>query len=289
MRTLLRRVGLSPSEITPIHGGWANWTFDLDGSTVVRFPRSDGVALATHRELALLPALASVLSFEVPVPTHSATWGDRPFFAYRRIDGVALAALDADTAASLAPDIGALLAELHSFPVERAAHLLRLGPPAGVWQQRYEDLWELVAAAALPELSAEVADQVRRRYHALVEDPPTMPTTLVHNDFGPEHLLVRTPKRGGGVRLALIDFEDATVGDPAVDLTFLAHDLGPEALPALLAGRDLGDRLGERLAFYRWMGSVHAVIYGVTEGVEEERLGGIAELSRRLAVPPILS
>lgn len=286
-RAALRRVGLHPEQVTPIPGGWANWTFDLDGEHIVRFPRTDSVALATHRELSLLPELGPAVSFAVPLPTHAATWRGRPFFAYRRIEGQALASLDRRAAVALAPAIGRMVRELHEFPVERAAHLLRLGPPRRLWQQQFEDLWLVVEEVALPELPPAVADEVRRRYDAIVATPPEFPPTLVHDDLGPEHLLVRPSAHGEPV-LALIDFEDATVGDPAVDLTFLAHDFGVDALPALLAGRDLGERLGERFAFYRWMGSVHAVIYGVTQGVESERAGGVAELPRRLAAAPLL-
>lgn len=286
VRTVLRRVGLEPQAITPIAGGWANWTFDLDGTHIVRFPRNDSIGLSTHRELLLLPELHRHLSFEVPQPTHVGTWRDRPFFAYRRIDGVALGALDRPAGVALVPAIGRLLHELHRFPVEQAAFLLRLGPPKGVWEQRFEELWTIVEEVALPELPPATADEVRRRYHALLDDPPAFPHALVHNDLGPEHLLVR-PSASEEPALALIDFEDATIGDPAVDLTFLASDFGADALPALLAGRDLGERLGERLSFYRWMGSVHAVIYGVLEGVDVERTGGVKELERRLAVPPL--
>ena len=288
MRRALQRVGLEPTNVTPILGGWANWTFDLDGMHIVRFPRTDSVALATHRELLLLPELAQAMSFEVPVPTHVATHRHRPFFAYRRIAGAALGSLDATERIALAPAIGRLVAELHAFPVSRAAALLRLGSPQHVWWRGFEELWTLVEEVALPELAPATADEVRRRYAAIVDDPPDIPVTLVHDDLGPEHLLVDGDP-AGRCRLALIDFEDATVGDPAVDLTFLAHDLGVDALPALVAGRDLGERLGERFSFYRWMGSVHAVVYGVTQGDEVERRAGIVELPRRLAAPPLLA
>ena len=276
VRAALRRVGLEPERITAIPGGWASWTFDLDGERIVRFPRTDAVALATHRELALLPELASSLSFPVPVPERVATLGDRPFFTYRRIEG---RPLSSGGATGVAPALGSMLAELHAFPVGRAAQVLRLGDPARVWQDRYEDLWETFTEVALPELPADLADEVRRHYTALVERPPAFPVCLIHNDLGPEHVLLDVST---GAPCGLIDFEDATVGDPAVDLTPLVATLGIGALPALRADRDLGERLGDRLWFYRWVGSLHAIVYGVTAGMEAERVGGIRELRRRI-------
>lgn len=279
VRLALARVGLEPAVIRPIEGGWANFTFELDGERIVRFPRNDSVALATMRELRLLPELAATLTFPVPVPTHVGRWRGRPFFAYERIEGTPLVALAHP--ADLAEMMGRALAELHAFPVDRAAELLASGPPATSWWSGFEDLWSVVEEVALPELDVDVADDVRRHYLGLLHDPPAFEPALVHDDLGPEHILMRSD---GGI--ALIDFEDATVGDPAVDLTWLAAELEPGALPALVAGRDLGERLGERLWFYRWMGSVHAVIYGVTAGVESERVGGARGVRRRMAQPP---
>lgn len=267
--------------ITEIGGGWANWTFDLDGDLIVRFPRNDSVALATHRELLLLAELARSLSFSVPDPTHVATWRDRPFFAYRRIAGRPLTSGQRDV--HLAGEIGRMLGELHRFPVDRAADLLRLGEPSKVWQDRYEDLWRTVSDVALPELDRDLADEVRRHFVTFVENPPEFPICLIHNDLGPMHVLVddvaRTP-------VGLIDFEDASVGDPAVDLTPLVAALGSSALPALVGERDMGSRLADRLWFYRWMGSVHTIIYGVIESVPTERLAGITELRSRIARSP---
>ena len=277
VRSALRRVGLEPERIRAVPGGWANWTFELDGERIVRFPRTDAVALATHRELVLLPELASSVSFSIPEPERVASLGDRPFFTYRRIAG---RPLSSGGAPGVAAALGSMLAELHAFPVGRAAELLRLGDPARVWQDRYEDLWETIARVALPELPADLADEVRRRYADVVERPPAFPVCLVHNDLGPEHVLL---DESTGAPSGLIDFEDATVGDPAVDVTPLVATLGERALPALGHDRDLGDRLLDRLWFYRWVGSLHAVIYGVTAGVEAERLGGIRELRRRIA------
>ena len=38
----------------------------------------------------------------------------------------------------------------------------------------------------------------------------------------------------------------------------------------------------QNVHFRRWMGSVHAITYGVTEQVELERDGGLRELRRRI-------
>jgi aminoglycoside phosphotransferase (APT) family kinase protein len=277
VRSALVRVGMDPQRIVPIDGGWANWTFELDGEHIVRFPRSDAIALTTHRELALLPELADQVTFEVPVPASAATYRGRPFFAYRRLPGRPLS--DSDRGSMVVTGIGTMLRELHGFPVDRAATLLRLGRPETAWSDHYTDLWSTIATVALPEIGPELADEVRREYTNFVEAPPEFPPCLIHNDLGPEHVLLDEVT---GEPRGLIDFEDATVGDPATDLAGLVTTIGYEAVPALLAGRDVGERVADRIWFYRWVGSLHAIIYGVVAGVDEARIAGIDELPRRL-------
>lgn len=278
VRRALHRVGLDPVSMRVIPGGWANFTYDLDREFIVRFPRTDAIALATHRELLLLPDLAPRLSCSVPMPTHISTWRDRPFFAYRRIHGVPLR--PGDIRGRVVTTMASVLRELHAYPADRAAKLLNLGAAEHVWKHRYEDLWEVIDEVALPQMEADLADTVRRRFAAMLDDPPDFPVSFIHNDLGLEHVLIDQHTRDP---VALIDFEDATVGDPAVDFVPLVAAVGRQALPALTADRDLGGRLLDRLHFYRWMGSVHAIIYGVTTGLDEECRAGLSELRRRIA------
>jgi aminoglycoside 2''-phosphotransferase len=277
-RRALRSVGIDATAVRPIGDGWANWTFLVDGHLVVRFPRNPEVGDATRRELRLLPALRSHVSFAIPEPTVVGEHGGLPFFGYESIDGRALRAGDGPAAGA----IGRVLAELHRFPVDRAAELLGSPPPGRAWRDRYESLWPVVEQVALPELDPATADEVRWRYAGIVEAPPAFPTCLIHNDLGPEHVLLDLDGRPVG----LIDFEDAALGDPATDLVALLACLGRHTLTHLLAGRDLGERLDERLHFYRWMGSVHAIVYGVREEQPDALADGRRELPRRLAARP---
>ena len=61
--------------------------------------------------------------------------------------------------------------------------------------------------------------------------------------------------------------------------------LGAEAFGELIRGRELGDRIEERMRFYSWMGAVHAILHGISERVDAEVQAGLAGLSERLARP----
>lgn len=277
VRSVLAGVGLEPRRVRAIEGGWAYWTFDLDCRWIVRFPRNTEIAVATDRELALLPELSAFLPFAIPVPSHRGEWACMPFFVYPRIHGEALGVSQARPQTYRA--IGEMLACLHSFPAERASQLLGLGPPEGAWRRRFEELWPVVEAHALPAMPKGLARALENEFHRFVAELDDLPYCLVHNDLGPAHILVDTST---GQPSGIIDFESAWVGDPVVDFVPLWDRTPPELRGALLGDRDLGDRVAERMWFYRWMGSVHAIIYGVTAGDDQELQGGLTELSRRL-------
>ena len=273
----LAMVGLSGSQVSEITGGWAFWTFDLDDRWIARFPRNAEIAAAARRELRLLPEISRRLSFRVPEPSRDGVWSGWPFFAYPKIAGSGLTLADRSEAVLLR--IGAMLNELHDVPVELAVDLLGVEDAANAWRIRYEMLWPDVERLALPEMDTETATRVQLEFNRFMAQPFSHPMTLIHNDLGLEHLLV---DECSGVPVGIIDFESAWIGDPAIDFVPLVAAFGAEALEQLLVGRDLGDRLGERMWFYRWMGSIHNIMYGVTEQVEHERDAGLAQLLVRL-------
>jgi len=246
VRARLATVGLRPDRIDQIEGGWASWTFELDESLIVRFPRNTSVQEAMHRELRLLPALAARVSFAVPVPLHV---GDG-WFVYEKIRGRPFRRGDDLDGAR------AMIDELHAFPAEEAARILQ----RPTWREALARQWERFEEVVLPLLDGDLADEVREAFAPSFDFEPA----LVHDDLGLEHLLVDD----SGAPVGIIDFEDATVGDPEVDFVPLHAELG---LP-----------MSPRMAFYRWKGSLHALEYYREQGMLGEIGPAIAELRRRL-------
>ncbi|MBA3652894.1 MAG: phosphotransferase [Actinobacteria bacterium] len=280
-RAVLREHQLPASSVREIVGGWAFWTFDVDGEWIARFPRTGQTAVAAERELALLPELATTLSFRVPQPTLSGQWNDRPFFVYRRIPGRGLSPADATPEAVRV--IAQMLAELHAFPVDHAAQLLAAAPAETAWWRHLESLWPVIERDALPVMPSDLAGAVAREFDRFVNARLEFPACLVHNDLGLEHILYDETV---GAPVGIIDFESAWIGDPVIDFVPLRYAVGSGVTEQLAHGRDVGGEAARRMWFYRWMGSVHAIIYGVREGVDEERDGGIGELRRRMDAAP---
>jgi aminoglycoside 2''-phosphotransferase len=249
-RDELAKVDLSPARIEPILGGWASWTFELDGELVVRFPRDADIVEAMHREMRLLPALAEHVSFRVPVPLYVT----EDWFVYEKIPGRGLMPGD-DVDAALA-----MIDELHTFPIDEAARLL--GRPAR--EQHFAEEWSIFSAEALVHLD----DELRSRVAVLREPTEVERLTLIHNDLGPEHVIVDDAGRPVGI----IDFEDAIVGDPDVDRMPL-H---------VVVGRPLTEQMWRS----HCRGTLHAIVHHVREGEHHEVPQAVAELRRRLDSRP---
>lgn len=260
-RQALEVLGIRPRRVRRLEGGWAYWTFDLDGAAIARFPRDAQTARAAERELRLLPELARALSFQVPVPSHRGRLDGATFFVYPKIQGRALSGEDRSPA--VLRRISDMLRELHAFPAGRAAELLGAEATVRGWRRYYEDLWPAVRDRALPALEGGLARDVERAYGDFVRGELVFPSCLVHFDLGPSHVLI---DEATGLPTGIIDFESAWVGDPVVDYLWLGREIAGSGWRNLAAARDLGPGVERRAWFYSWMGAIHAVLHGVREG-----------------------
>jgi aminoglycoside 2''-phosphotransferase len=261
----------------PFGEGWSFWTFLVDDRYVFQFPRTGADDRLLCRELRLLPELGPTLPFPIPRFEWKGEWTGRTFAGYRLIPGRALGTGDLDDSA-LTRDIAGFLSALHTFPVERAAALLGEPLTRDDWIAGRVTLFErALATGRIPsDLRARVADAAD---HALASGLlDTFPPALVHRDLAPVHLLVE-----GGRLSGVIDFADATIGDPAIDFAGLLR-AGWDVVDRILSGYtgSLDDRFRERIALYHWSAPLHDVLYGIETGDETITRSGIGELRRRL-------
>jgi aminoglycoside 2''-phosphotransferase len=268
-------------DVRPILGGWAYWTFEVDSEWVFRFPRTDHVALAAESEQRLLPALAAHVDFEVPVPRWSGVCGGRPFFGYRKLPGRPLRASDVEREPAVVERLAAMLRRIHSFDVDTAKRLLRVEGSVLGWHRRYQDL----RAAAVPQvvdlLDPHTASLIEKGFSSLLDGRLVFTPTLIHRDLGTDHILV---DEATARPVGIIDFEDADVGDPAIDFVGFWITLGPERTQPLLDTYrgDLDANFIERIKTYWWIGSLHAVLYGLAQKDQTIMDDGVTGLRQRL-------
>ncbi|MGH8877708.1 MAG: phosphotransferase family protein [Stackebrandtia sp.] len=271
-RRLLAELGFADPSVTPITGGWASWTFELESGQILRVARNPEIDAAHRREARLLPALAESVSFAVPAPTHFGVHNGLTYMVYRRLPGRGLRAGD-----EVAP-IASMLAELHAFPVEQAVELLGCEGTAQAWRYDYVGIWKWVDAEVLPVLDTPLREAVRSEFDAVLPELADITPALVHRDLGCEHILTDPDTR---VPTGIIDFETATVGDPVIDFVGLLITLG-EVETRRLVDAWPGEFSWSRLRFYMWMGAVHAIRYGIREGDDALIAEGVEGLRGRL-------
>lgn len=269
---LLAALGFTDTTVTPISGGWASWTFDVAGGSILRVARSPEIDAAHRREARLLPELARTVGFAVPEPTHFGVHDRQTYMVYRKLPGRGLRPGD-----DLKP-VGAMLAELHAFPLDRAAELLGCGTTPDAWRDDYLDMWKWVEAEVLPVLDVPLRDRTRSAFDAVLPELSAITPALVHRDLGCEHILV-DPATGNPT--GVIDFETATVGDPDIDLVGLLITFGEAAIRELVAELS-GETSWARLRFYVWMGAVHAIRHGIQENDDQLVAEAVDGLRKRL-------
>lgn len=96
--------------------------------------------------------------------------------------------------------------------------------------------------------------------------PPGTLRVPVHNDLGAEHVLVADGRLAG-----VVDWSDAALGDPAVDVARLLRDLGDDAVRALMHtyGGAPEDGFDERVLFYARCAALEDLAFGEETGRRE--------------------
>lgn len=218
---------LAGAPVEPLADGFDNTVFLVAGTWAVRFPRRAVAVALLPKEVRLLPALAAVLPLPVPVPELvGEPDGDYPwpFWGGRLVPGVELceAGLPEHDRAGLAADLGRFLAALHTpelaaqlgegldtDPMRRAIPGVR-GPIGRTCLDRLTAHGQWTAGSgpdrAVNDLFARGAEL----------GPPSGDPVLCHGDFHLRHVLVSSDARAAGV----IDWGDACLADPALDLSF---------------------------------------------------------------------
>jgi len=255
-------LGVSVETATEIEGGWDYVVFEVNGAWIVRIPRRTEVEGWLRKEIRLLPAISPLLP--LPVPRFEVVVdGDeaQPFVAYRKLPGRALDAALRGTvdAPSLGAALGSFLAALHAFPVPRATRFTRADPESQGWLEQQEELRERSAREVYPLLEPDErtrADRVFEEYFSSVDD---ISPALVHGDLGPDHVLCSTDTVTG-----VIDWSDATIGDPAIDLAWPTHATPREFAEALLEAYG-PDSAGpsERSPYYYRVAHLHEVLHAL--------------------------
>jgi len=265
--------------VNHVREGWDFDVCELNGRWIVRAPRREDALVALAREVVLLPALAEVLPVEVPRIQHVLR-EPRLAVVYGMLHGRRLnEELESGTdEGALGKDLGCVLAALHAFPVDRARELgVAVRDPIA----EVSALAEHCAFQVFPLLEASERGRARRAFESYLGEPAP-PPALHHADLGPAHVLCRAERITG-----VIDWTDARVGDPALDLWWLGRDRSSTFSRSLAdayeqEGLAIDESVLRRARFWYFAGPWHEVLYGLGPGDDAYIKSGLAGIRSRL-------
>ncbi len=212
-------------ELSHLGSGWDFDAFVTRDGWVFRFPRRAECATSINYERAVQRLVAPVLPPTVAIPQielvgKATSAFPYQFTGYRLIPGVAADSLASPVMPLLARDIGAALGAMHAIPenTARAAGVVEMSVDDFGRQQWMER--RLTVASEFFGLDRVIDHAIDwARQVALPLPRFDGPLRFVHNDLGPEHLIVDVTT---GRLTGIIDWTDAVLGDAALDLVVLA-------------------------------------------------------------------
>ena len=275
---------LQIDSVTLLSEGWDSVAVEVNRALIFRFPKRPDVELQYPKERLLLPALAQALS--IAVPRFEFVWDggapyDHLFVGYPMIEGRQLTGelLSSLQVGRVAEQLALFLSELHRFPPEQAARLMVCDGDLMPWRQRFLDLYRRIQAQVFPLLDDRTRSAVAARWAAFLNDEAHFQfrPALVHADLNGEHILVDSER---SAIIGVIDWGDASIGDPAIDFTGLLADYGRDFVEQVLAHYEgeVDATLGRRAQFYVGVMPFHTILFGLETESQAHVGRGLAAL-----------
>ena len=247
--------------------GWDMTARLVDGRWVDRSPRRPEVVPQVRREAAFLPWLAPQLPLPVPVPVIVSEHPLTVRHAY--LPGGPCPGHSAAHGRA----VGRFLRALHAVdPVAAVAQGLRDADSAYADRQRDRDRMALEVLPRLPPY-------LRPRGEALLERAGRRPTDprVVHADLGLDHIRVTGEEVTG-----VIDWGDACVADPAIDLSATTLSATPVFARAVIDAYVPGADLLARARDWHLLSPWHEVLHGLDSNQPSYVDSGLAGVVTRL-------
>lgn len=283
----LREVFPDAEPIAPcrlIDIGFNSVAVETAGGAIFRIARTEGTAERYAMEGRLLPLLAAGLPVAVPHPLWIVASAE-PFplgtMGYLKLAGVPLspAMLTPATLPGIAADVVSVLLALHRVPLEELAAVGL--PNADARRAHLVSLRDNVLPALRDGLDPAEFRRIKAWWEAFLADRgmERYEPVLCHGDFWFANILVDD---GASRVTAVVDWEHAALGDPALDFSTLLH-LGEEFATATLdafrtAGGALDGGFTHRMRRLWELREFYGVLYAVRFDDETEMRDSIAKL-----------
>ena len=264
--------------------GWGSTVWEVNGSYVFRFPKRPEIGRGLLKEIRLLPVLAPALPLLLPHLEYvwqGGTQYEGLFVGYPKIPGVPLTPTHLASAdpAQLSQQLGQFLTALHCFSRQQAvaARIVEGGPAQ--WRAEYYALYQMVCQRVFPLLDVRERGQIAAAWRGFLEDEANFHfiPALIHRDLNHEHILFDVLQ---GCITGIIDWEDAAIGDPALDFTGLLGDYGRDFVQQVLAAYNgpADEGILRRARFYDTIAPCYEILFGLDLGLAQHVNAGLESL-----------
>lgn len=208
--------------IEALEGGWDNYVFLVNGNIVFRFPLKEEFVLSMKAEIELLSRLDG---FPVALPGYSFISSSSSFFAgYQFIEGKPLLRVPVMTDGIMG-DMVSIIQYLRNLDVSGIESTGIAFHSPETWKDRMSTMLDRFGNTISVYTGDDVFLEAQSQVDKLLSNIPESSFSLIHSDLYRGNVLVRPDFSG---ITGVIDWQEAAVGDPAMDVAALALDFGRE-------------------------------------------------------------
>ena len=233
-----------------ILSGWDNYALEVNDQWLFRFPRRKDGVVRLKMEVKLLPLVSRISSIRVPEFEYVWPGGagfSNVFVGYKKIQGVPLTSqlITKRKSIRLESQLSQFLRELHGIPAQR---LNRMG--LFEWHDRRKLFGEL-KRSVVPLLNAKGKQRLISLFEEFLANRANLEfaPTLIHSDLTGGNILCNPE---ADTITGIIDWGDASIGDPAYDFSGFLFEYGESFVDSMLSEYNVPEEnaFRKRMIFY---------------------------------------
>lgn len=259
--------------------GQNNDAIVINDEYIFKFPKYLQSIEKLKKETVILDMLKRYISLDIPVfefvNCNSPKVG-QAYCGYKMIEGVSLRRdifLKIHNKEKIANQLAEFLKELHGIPLEVIdSRTVETVGDHSHWKKLYERIEENL----FPFMRKSSQELITESFSSFLKANINFVPTLIHGDFGPSNILYDSNKE---IISGIIDFNDVSIGDPAVDIASLIGPFGygEDFVKTFEPIYPNIDKLLKRARFYAGTFALQEAIFGLETGDQEAFNAGMKQ------------